>query len=58
MAYRGTLLAIDNYMNVQLDQAEEIVNEKSEGVLGEVLIRCNNVLYVRAEDAVANQMTV
>jgi len=31
----------------QLDSAEEFVNDAFAGNLGEVLIRCNNVLYVR-----------
>lgn len=44
--YKGTLLSTDSYMNLQLDQAEEIINGESKGVLGEVLIRCNNVLWI------------
>jgi small nuclear ribonucleoprotein F len=31
----------------QLTSAEEIENGKSNGQLGEVFIRCNNVLYIR-----------
>lgn len=31
----------------QLSGAEEIENGKSNGQLGEVFIRCNNVLYIR-----------
>lgn len=31
----------------QLANTEEIENGKSNGALGEVLIRCNNVLYIR-----------
>lgn len=32
----------------QLASAEELIDGVSQGPLGEILIRCNNVLYVRA----------
>jgi small nuclear ribonucleoprotein F len=48
MEYRGTLVSVDGYMNLQLADADEWVDGKSTGALGEVLIRCNNVLYLRA----------
>ena len=47
MEYKGLLMAIDSYMNLQLKDAEEYVDGESAGTLGEVLIRCNNVLYLR-----------
>ena len=47
MEYKGTLLSVDSYMNIQLGKTEEYVDEQLAGHLGEVLIRCNNVLYVR-----------
>ena len=31
----------------QLANTEEIENGKSNGALGEIFIRCNNVLYIR-----------
>lgn len=34
-------------MNFQLSGAEEWINEEMAGELGDVMIRCNNVLYVR-----------
>lgn len=34
-------------MNLQLANTEEFVDGSSTGALGEVLIRCNNVLYIR-----------
>jgi len=34
-------------MNLQLASSEEWIGGKFAGNLGEVLIRCNNVLYVR-----------
>lgn len=34
-------------MNLQLNNSEEWVDGALAGQLGEILIRCNNVLYVR-----------
>lgn len=34
-------------MNIQLDNTEEIINNVVKGTLGEILIRCNNILYIR-----------
>jgi len=47
MEYRGILISIDSYMNFQLANTEEWVDDALAGKLGEVIIRCNNVLYVR-----------
>lgn len=47
MEYRGYLVSTDGYMNLQLASTEEWVGDKMVGMLGEVLIRCNNVLYIR-----------
>ncbi|KAF2483166.1 small nuclear ribonucleoprotein F [Neohortaea acidophila] len=44
--YTGRLVSVDSYMNVQLSGAEEFVNGRSTGSLGQVLIRCNNVLWI------------
>ena len=43
----GYLVAIDSYMNVQLSSTEEWSKGAARGTLGDVLIRCNNVLYMR-----------
>lgn len=51
MEYRGTLVSVDGYMNLQLADADEWADGRSTGALGEVLIRCNNVLYLRAAPA-------
>lgn len=48
MEYRGYLISVDSYMNLQLASTEEWIADKLAGNLGEVLIRCNNVLYIRA----------
>lgn len=47
MEYRGYLVSVDSYMNVQLANTEEFIDGKLAGSLGEVLIRCNNILYIR-----------
>lgn len=47
MEYKGYLVSVDSYMNLQLASAEEFIDGQSVGALGEVLIRCNNVLYMR-----------
>ncbi|KAI5820098.1 ribonucleoprotein LSM domain-containing protein, partial [Pyronema omphalodes] len=46
--YKGTLVSVDSYMNLQLSSTEEFVDGKSTGSLGQVLIRCNNVLWISA----------
>ncbi|KAI4143424.1 MAG: hypothetical protein LQ340_007005 [Diploschistes diacapsis] len=46
--YKGRLVSVDSYMNVQLSGTEEFIDLKSTGSLGQVLIRCNNVLWISA----------
>jgi small nuclear ribonucleoprotein F len=67
MEYKGVLVAVDSYMNLQvinghyifffvtdlqLSDTEEYIDGAFAGNLGEVLIRCNNVLYMREAPAV------
>lgn len=47
MEYRGYLASFDEYFNLQLLHAEEWLSGQCAAALGEMLIRCNNVLYVR-----------
>ena len=47
MEYKGYLVSVDSYMNLQLASTEEWIDGQFSGNLGEVLIRCNNVLYLR-----------
>ncbi|MCJ1370778.1 hypothetical protein MMC20_001991 [Loxospora ochrophaea] len=44
--YKGRLISVDSYMNIQLSNTEEFIDNKSTGSLGQVLIRCNNVLWI------------
>jgi len=48
--YEGELASSDAYMNLQLNKTEEFVDGEFSGMLGEVLIRCNNVLYIKAAE--------
>merc|ERR1712072_312545 len=59
MEYKGFLVPVDSYMNLQLASTEEYIDGNFTGNLGEVLIRCNNVLYLRAapeDDAAGGDM--
>ncbi|KAM3498613.1 hypothetical protein MY10362_008076 [Beauveria mimosiformis] len=49
--YKGKLVSLDAYMNLQLANTQEYIADKLTADLGQVLIRCNNVLWIRgAED--------
>jgi small nuclear ribonucleoprotein F len=48
MEYQGKLESADAYMNLQLTSTAEYLDGQYAGYLGEVLIRCNNVLYIVA----------
>mmetsp|Transcript_13778 Transcript_13778/g.28443 ORF Transcript_13778/g.28443 Transcript_13778/m.28443 type:complete len:102 (-) Transcript_13778:746-1051(-) len=48
MEYQGKLQSADAYMNLQLLDTKEFLDGQFAGNLGEVLIRCNNVLYIQA----------
>ena len=52
MEYKGTLVAFDGYMNLQVADTEEWINGSCRGKIGETLIRCNNVLYLRDAEGV------
>ncbi|XP_033028344.1 LOW QUALITY PROTEIN: small nuclear ribonucleoprotein F-like [Lacerta agilis] len=45
--YKGYLISVDGYKNMQLANTEEYIDGALSGHLDEVLIRCNNVLYIR-----------
>lgn len=48
--YAGRLVLVDNYMNLQLDNTYECIKDGSETkkeMIGEIFIRCNNVLFIQ-----------
>ena len=45
--FHGILVSVDTYLNVQLANTEEVIQGKPTGQIGDVMIRCNNVLYIR-----------
>ena len=51
MEYLGVLVSVDSYFNLQLAGTEEYIGGAFAGKIGEVLIRCNNVLWVRQAPA-------
>lgn len=48
--YKGKMSNVDPYMNVILVDAEETENGAKVANYGKVVIRGNNVLYVKIED--------
>nr|UXY87089.1 small nuclear ribonucleoprotein E-like [Cryptomonas sp.] len=48
--YKGILVSFDNYFNVRLNNTEEWVSGVKVGLLGEIVIRCNNILYIAKID--------
>lgn len=50
MKYKGYLVSVDCYMNMQLANTEEYIDGALFGHLGEVLLRCNNVLIRGVEE--------
>lgn len=50
LEYKGKMSNVDPYMNVILVDAEEWENGAKKATYGEVVIRGNNVLYIRIED--------
>ncbi|XP_006861277.1 PREDICTED: small nuclear ribonucleoprotein F-like [Chrysochloris asiatica] len=47
MEDKGYLVSVDGYLNMQLANTDEYIDRALSGHLGEGLIRCNNVLYIR-----------
>ncbi|CEP64672.1 mRNA splicing protein SMX3 LALA0_S13e00342g [Lachancea lanzarotensis] len=44
--YKGFLVSTDNYFNLQLSDAEEFILLQSKGKVGDIFLRCNNVLWI------------
>nr|XP_012803677.1 small nuclear ribonucleoprotein F-like [Jaculus jaculus] len=56
MEYKVYLISVDGYLNMQLPNTEEYINEALSGHVGKVLIRCNNVLYIRGVEEEDGEM--
>ncbi|TFK11774.1 epidermal retinol dehydrogenase 2-like [Platysternon megacephalum] len=56
MEYKGYLVSVNGYMNMQLASTEEYIDGALSGHLGEVLIRCNHVLYIRGVEEEEGEM--
>lgn len=52
LEYRGRMANVDSYMNLILLDAEESENGQKKANYGKVVIRGNNVLYIRIEDKI------
>lgn len=52
LEYRGKMSNVDPYMNVILMDAEELENGSKKANYGKVVIRGNNVLYIKIEDRI------
>ena len=55
--YKGILVSTDNYFNIQLKNTEEFINDVSKGSIGEIFIRCNNVLWIGEDIATKEDVT-
>lgn len=47
--YRGVLACLDGYMNIALEQTEEVVGGELKARYGDAFIRGNNVLYISTQ---------
>lgn len=56
--YRGDLVSTDEYLNVQLVNCKEFIRGKFVDALGEVMIRNNNILYIRGGDEKVGEMEI
>ncbi|KAJ0353584.1 hypothetical protein COL154_001086 [Colletotrichum chrysophilum] len=52
--YKGKLISIDSYMNIQLSGAEEYIDQKMTGALGQVLIRYESISFTHLGAYFAN----
>jgi len=47
MEYVGTLVSFDTRMNVHLRNAREFIRGSLQAEIGDILIRCNNIMHIR-----------
>ena len=48
--YKGKMENVDSYMNLIMTDAEELSNGKPVGKFGRVIVRGNNVLFIKLQD--------
>jgi small nuclear ribonucleoprotein len=48
--YKGKILNVDSYMNLIMTDAEELHNGKAVEKFGRVILRGNNVLFIKLEN--------
>ena len=50
--YKGKMKNVDSYMNLIMTDAEELNDGKTVGKFGRVILRGNNVLFIKLEDEI------
>ena len=48
--YKGKIVNVDSYMNLIMADAEELKDEKTVEKYGRVILRGNNVLFIKLEN--------
>ena len=48
--YKGKIVNVDSYMNLIMSDAEELNDGKTVEKYGRVILRGNNVLFIKLED--------
>jgi len=48
--YKGKIVSVDSYMNLIMTDAEELRNGKTIEKFGRVILRGNNVLFIKLEN--------
>ena len=48
--YKGKIVSVDSYMNLIMTDAEELRNGKTVEKFGRVILRGNNVLFIKLEN--------
>ena len=48
--YKGKMENVDSYMNLIMTDADELSNGKPIGKFGRVIVRGNNVLFIKLQD--------
>ena len=48
--YKGKIVNVDSYMNLIMSDAEEVKDGKTVEKYGRIILRGNNVLFIKLED--------